>query len=322
MSAARQVTIIGAGLAGALLATLLARRGWQVDVFERRGDPRVHGYAGGRSINLALAERGLHALRSADLAEVVLDKAVMMRGRMVHFLDGHQELQRYGRDDSEVIWSVSRGELNITGAYAQFKMALRLAPGDAANIRDYADFVSRLGHAGEALRLSDQVIALDPLSISSYAIRAAVLVNAHEYSEAVRLSRDLQRKSPALFDWPERLALALLLLGRFDEAQHYLDISPADSYDHLVIESALLVRTGKSAGVPSRIARIRQLYGDAASYQYGQIYSQLGDSDRAFSALDHAWQIRDAGLLKIKVDPLMGPIRSDPRFGALVSWGL
>jgi len=113
MSTPRHFTIVGAGLAGALLATLLARRGWQVDVYERRGDPRVVGYAGGRSINLALAERGLHALRSADAADAVLDKAVMMRGRMVHFLDGSQQLLRYGRDDSEVIWSVSRGELNI-----------------------------------------------------------------------------------------------------------------------------------------------------------------------------------------------------------------
>ena len=109
----RHLTIIGAGLAGALLATLLARRGWKVDVFERRGDPRVHGYAGGRSINLALAERGLHALRQADADRAVLDKAVMMRGRMVHPLHGEPQLLRYGRDDSEVIWSVSRGELNV-----------------------------------------------------------------------------------------------------------------------------------------------------------------------------------------------------------------
>ena len=59
----KRLTIVGGGLAGALLATLLAQRGWSVDVFERRGDPRLYGYAGGRSINLALAERGLHALR-------------------------------------------------------------------------------------------------------------------------------------------------------------------------------------------------------------------------------------------------------------------
>ena len=108
------LTIVGAGLAGALVATLLARRGWQVDVFERRGDPRLYGYAGGRSINLALAERGLHALRQADADGAVLAHAVMMRGRMVHPREGTPQLQRYGRDDSEVIWSVSRGELNIT----------------------------------------------------------------------------------------------------------------------------------------------------------------------------------------------------------------
>ena len=113
MSENRHITIIGAGLAGALLATLLARRGWSVDVYEKRGDPRVAGYAGGRSINLALAERGRHALRMADADEAVMGHAVMMRGRMVHFPDGRTDLQRYGRDDSEVIWSVHRGELNI-----------------------------------------------------------------------------------------------------------------------------------------------------------------------------------------------------------------
>ena len=110
---ARSITLVGAGLAGALLAILLARRGWQVDVYEKRGDPRLKGYEGGRSINLALAERGRNALRQADADAAVMRQAVMMRGRMVHFLDGRQQLQRYGRDDSEVIWSIHRGDLNI-----------------------------------------------------------------------------------------------------------------------------------------------------------------------------------------------------------------
>lgn len=113
MSSNKQITIIGAGLVGSLLAALLAQRGFAVEVFERRPDPRVHGFLGGRSINLALAERGLNALRRAGLGEAVLRQAVMMRGRMVHPLGGPINLQPYGIDDSEVIWSVSRGGLNM-----------------------------------------------------------------------------------------------------------------------------------------------------------------------------------------------------------------
>ncbi|HEX6832933.1 MAG TPA: NAD(P)/FAD-dependent oxidoreductase [Rudaea sp.] len=107
------ITLIGAGLVGALLATLLAQRGFSVQVFERRPDPRRAGFIGGRSINLALAERGWHGLRVAGLQERMRPIAVMMRGRMVHHVDGHTELLRYGRDDSEVIWSVNRGSLNM-----------------------------------------------------------------------------------------------------------------------------------------------------------------------------------------------------------------
>ncbi|TLX22282.1 FAD-dependent oxidoreductase [Thermomonas fusca] len=141
MGAERDITIIGGGLAGALLAILLARRGWSVDVFERRGDPRVNGYAGGRSINLALAERGLHALRNAGADDAVLQQAVMMRGRYVHPLQGEPGLQRYGRDDSEVIWSINRGELNI--------VLLTIAESHGARLHfDHAlervDFIDRL----------------------------------------------------------------------------------------------------------------------------------------------------------------------------------
>jgi kynurenine 3-monooxygenase len=132
----RHASIIGAGLAGSLLATLLARSGWDVDVYEKRGDPRIKGYEGGRSINLALAERGRHALAQAGAEDAVMRQAVMMRGRMVHFADGRVELQRYGRDDSEVIWSIHRGDLNLSllqlasEAGAQFHFHRRLDAAD------------------------------------------------------------------------------------------------------------------------------------------------------------------------------------------------
>ncbi len=106
------IDLIGGGLAGALMAGLLARRGFRVTIYERRADLRLTDVGGGRSINLALAERGLDALRRAGIEREVLANAVMMRGRCVHARDGSTRLLRYGRDDSEVIWSINRGRLN------------------------------------------------------------------------------------------------------------------------------------------------------------------------------------------------------------------
>jgi kynurenine 3-monooxygenase len=112
MNEAAEFTIVGNGLAGALLACGLARAGHTVELFEKRPDPRQSGPQGGRSINLALSVRGLHALTRLGLAETVLRSAVIMRGRMIHPVRGRLAFQPYGKDDSEALYSVSRGRLN------------------------------------------------------------------------------------------------------------------------------------------------------------------------------------------------------------------
>lgn len=170
----RSLTLVGAGLAGSLLAILLSRRGWDITVYERRGDPRVSGYESGRSINLALAERGRNALRQAgaEVEAAVMSRAVMMRGRMIHPRSGEPpQLQRYGRDDSEVIWSIHRRELNVillelaeqAGARVHFHRRLHTVDFDAQHARFIDDrddtphdihFESLVGTdgAGSALR--------------------------------------------------------------------------------------------------------------------------------------------------------------------------
>ena len=108
----RPVNIVGAGLAGALLAVLLARRGFAVEVYERRPDPRQAQGERGRSINLALAARGIRALEHAGVMERIRPLLIPMRGRMVHSASGETQLQPYGQGQDEVIFSVSRSELN------------------------------------------------------------------------------------------------------------------------------------------------------------------------------------------------------------------
>jgi kynurenine 3-monooxygenase len=106
------IAIIGAGLAGSLLAIYLAKKGFKVDVYERRPDMRKHEIGGGRSINLALSTRGIYALKEVGLYEEIKKIAIPMYGRMIHPVVGDLYFQRYGKDDSEYINAVSRGELN------------------------------------------------------------------------------------------------------------------------------------------------------------------------------------------------------------------
>jgi kynurenine 3-monooxygenase len=111
-AADRSINIVGAGLAGALLALLLARRGFKVTLFERRPDPRDAEAEGGRSINLALAARGIRGLERAGVMESIRPLLIPMRGRMVHDTSGATTLHPYGQREHEVIYSVGRAALN------------------------------------------------------------------------------------------------------------------------------------------------------------------------------------------------------------------
>ena len=109
---ARKITIVGGGLVGAMLSVMLSRRGYEVTVFEKRPDMRKVKIPAGRSINLALAQRGIHALKTAGLMPQVQPLLIPMAGRMLHDLGRPEEFSPYGQRPEEVIYSVSRPLLN------------------------------------------------------------------------------------------------------------------------------------------------------------------------------------------------------------------
>ena len=106
------IRIVGAGPTGALLAILLARRGLEIELYESRPDPRGVPVGSGRSINLALADRGIHALKSAGVFDGLASALLPMRGRLIHYENGDTAFQPYGQRPNEVIYSVSRHRLN------------------------------------------------------------------------------------------------------------------------------------------------------------------------------------------------------------------
>jgi kynurenine 3-monooxygenase len=107
------ITLVGAGLTGPLLAISLAQRGFPVQIFERRPDMRLIRSSAGRSINLAVSTRGIHALREAGLWDQMSRIIIPMKGRMMHSLTGELTFQPYGKNDTEVINSISRADLNV-----------------------------------------------------------------------------------------------------------------------------------------------------------------------------------------------------------------
>lgn len=108
----QSIALVGAGLVGSLLAIFLARRGYCVDLFERRPDMRVEQISAGRSINLAISTRGINALARLGIDDEILSQAVPMRGRMMHSPQGELTFQPYGMNDKQCINSISRATLN------------------------------------------------------------------------------------------------------------------------------------------------------------------------------------------------------------------
>jgi kynurenine 3-monooxygenase len=112
MSTQKNITVVGAGLVGSLVSIYLAKRGYKVDVYERRNDMRKENISAGKSINLALSDRGWRGLEGVGIADEIKKIAIPMYGRAIHMKDGSSNYQAYGKDN-QAIYSVSRGGINM-----------------------------------------------------------------------------------------------------------------------------------------------------------------------------------------------------------------
>jgi Flp pilus assembly protein TadD len=139
------------------------------------------------------------------------------------------------------------------------------------------------------------------------------LFKARRYEEAVRYSLKLKEESPELFKFAHLLGHALLMLGRTKEA----DLAFAEG-QNTGSQALLAARSGNRDLALRKLTELRQRDGDMSNFQYALIYAQVGDKEAAFGALNRAWEVRDAALLDVKVNPYLDPLRSDPRHAALV----
>lgn len=201
--------------------------------------------------------------------------------------------------------------LQVHQSLREHEIAISLPGSEPDVMRNYGYMMSSSGKPDKALRYVDEALALDPLNAESHAAHAYVLFNARRYEDIVRYSLKLKQESPDLFDFPGTLGRALLMLGRTKEAAHALG-------DRISGQALLAARTGNRDLALAKLAELRRQKGDLANFYYAQIYTLVGDKERAFAALDRAWQVRDSELLDVMVNPFLDPLGSDPRYAALV----
>ena len=201
--------------------------------------------------------------------------------------------------------------LQVGKSLREHEIAISLPGSEPDVLRNYGYAMSNIGKHDIALRYVDEALALDPLNSGSHRAHATVLFSARRYEEIVRDSMKLKQDSPELFNFADMLGRSLLLLGRTREAAGVLGESIND-------QALLAAKSGNRDLALAKLAELRQRDGDMSNFSYAAIYAQVGDKERAFAALDRAWEVRDAHLLGVKVNPFLDPLREDPRYTTLV----
>lgn len=243
--------------------------------------------------------------RGKDAAEAAARRAIAIAPKLAA---GYAELA-----------GIQEDRFNFDASLRLIRQAMALSPNDpkvlstAMYIRWYV-----CGEPDKALELADRLVELDPLTPSSYSIRSNVLIDLRQYPEAIRAARKSLELAPKR-EWPHQLiGDSLVLMNRPNEARaEYKLVSPDDLF-RMRGEATIAARAGDLKSVERIVSQIRQSFADAATFQYAQIFAQARQSDRAFEALDKGVEVKDPGVTGLRTDPLLDPLRKDPRYAALV----
>ncbi len=214
--------------------------------------------------------------------------------------------------------AILREQLNMGAALANLEKADSLPGEDAHSLREFAVLLAQSRRFAEARSKIELAKGLDPLNPLSLQVEALLLAHERRYEEAIVVGRRSMELAPERMQIRRIVGNSLLFLGRTAEAQaEYAKLEPTD-YRRLLGEAAIAVRAGDRAKALDTLQTMKQRYGDAALYQYAEIYAQLGMRDEALDSLRRALATRDPGMASIQNDPFLDPIRSDPRFGPIV----
>jgi serine/threonine protein kinase/tetratricopeptide (TPR) repeat protein len=212
--------------------------------------------------------------------------------------------------------TVSQQTFEFAQASQEFERAVTLAPGNAAALRGSGEFAAYMGHFDAGIGAARRAVVLDPLARASHSALGRALYTARRYEEAVAAWAEVISLHPDYKATYGYRGLALYGLGDLQNAR----ASCETKRDNWVSRWCLAVvydKLGRHVDAEAELKKYQAAEGDAAAYQYATIYAQWGDRPKALGWLDKAMRLRDTGLVFLKTDPLMDPLRKEPRFQAI-----
>jgi TolB-like protein/DNA-binding winged helix-turn-helix (wHTH) protein/Flp pilus assembly protein TadD len=209
------------------------------------------------------------------------------------------------------------GFLNMEAAAADQVRAQAFTPGSATIETNYATAEAALGHLDKAVTAAQHASQLDPMAPDAWGGLARVLYLSRRYSEALealRRAKDIADSLPPQF---------LTTLGFVDLMQGDIEgalrtSTPGTYVGQIEVLAIAYARSGRPAEAASELSKLQKLIGDDGAYNYAQIYAQWGRMDDALSWLQTAIVLEDSGLIDIRVDPLLDPLRGTARFADIL----
>jgi TolB-like protein len=269
-------------------------------------DPRYALAFAGRADSLVFAA-GLDTLSSSsgrefDAAQADARQAIALAPELA---EGHLALAR-----------CLDGTLNFAPATEEYERAVALAPGNAPVLRGYSRFGVKMGRVPAGIAAAQRAVVLDPLNFRSHWELAVSLYFARRYDEAIAAFNDTLALNPDYAAVYGLRGFAYYARGDFQGARTSCEVKT----DHWASQQCLAVtypRLGRRADGETQLEKMKASLGDAAAYQYAEVYAQWSNTAKALEWLQSAVRLRDTGLANLKADPLLDPLRKEPRFQAI-----
>lgn len=214
-------------------------------------------------------------------------------------------------------FTLFQGRLDARAARVPFERSRQLGQGEAAVMARYAQYSARCGHARQASEAMKRALLLDPLNPLIHRAAASIEFAARRYEASIPPARRALELNPRLSRAHAAIGDALLMLGRVDEARAAYTAEPVADF-RLSGLAILERRLGNVAAARKTLAGLVADHGDRVLYQQGQVLAQLGDRDAAIARLQQAFAAGDSGLIYLRNDPWLDPLREDPRFRQLL----